>query len=252
MASLKQYADRFRNIKFERRDGILQMQLHTRGGPLMWAARNDESVHAQLGDAFYQVGHDQDNRIVILTGTGGTFLEHADPEDPISEPMNEVFWDRMAREGKDLLVNLLNIDTLIITAVNGPALNHPELATMADIVIASDTASFRDPHMMMGAVPGDGSHVWWTMVLGPNRGRSFLLMGQTISAKEALQLGFVTEVVPQARTLPRAWEIAGEFIKKPPLALRYAHAVLNQDIKRRFLNDLGYGFGLESLAAMSR
>jgi enoyl-CoA hydratase/carnithine racemase len=209
-------------------------------------------VHAQLGDAFYQIAHDQENRIVILTGTGDTFLAGSDPEDPIEEPMNEVFWDRMAREGKDLLVNFLNIDALVIGAVNGPALSHPELPTLADIVIASDTAVFMDPHMMMGAVPGDGSHVWWTMLLGPNRGRAFLLTGQKIAAQEALQLGIVAEVVPATRVLPRAWEIANDFIKKPPLALRYAHSVLTQDIKRRLLNDLGYGFGLESLAALTR
>ena len=55
MATLAEYAERFRNIKLERRQGILQVQLHTRGGPLKWAARDHQSVHAQLGDAFYQI-----------------------------------------------------------------------------------------------------------------------------------------------------------------------------------------------------
>ncbi len=63
------YADRFETIRFERRDGILQMTLHTDGGPLRWGA----APVAELQQAFAAVAADTENRVVILTGTGDEF-----------------------------------------------------------------------------------------------------------------------------------------------------------------------------------
>jgi len=244
------YKDAFSHIDLERRNGILQMRLHTDGGPLRWGFRNNDSVHAQLGEAFYRIARDPDNRVLILTGTGNEFLTAVDEEDLQEGEQGVEFWDRMTREGSDILRNFLDVGAIVISAVNGPVTFHPELPTMADMVVASDTAVFADKHMSLGAVPGDGAHIWWSMLLGPNRGRSFLLTSEHISAAEAKQLGFVMEVVPQARTLPRAWEIAESFVHHPPVVLRNTRAVLTQDIKRRLLNDLQLGFSLESLAAL--
>lgn len=251
MAALAEYQDSFRNIRLHRQGGILEMHLHTRGGPLKWGAKDHHSVHAQLGDAFYKIARDPDNHVLILTGTGDSFLEAMDEEDNYEGPMGPEFWDRMAQEGRDIMTNFLEVGAVVVSAVNGPATFHPELPTLADIVIASETAVFSDPHMMIGAVPGDGAHVWWPMLLGPNRGRSFLLTGERITAEEGLRLGFVTEVVPAGQSLARAREIAAGLAKKSPLALRNARFALTQDIKRRLLNDLHYGFALESLAALS-
>src|SRR5258705_280740 len=80
---------------------------------------------------------------------------------------NPDYWDRIYIEGKDLLMNLLDIPVPVIGAVNGPAFIHAELVTMSDIVIASDTAIFADlAHFPGGTVPSDGVHVWWEMLLG--------------------------------------------------------------------------------------
>lgn len=252
MTQFNSYRDRFRNIALERdADGVLLVRLHTRGGSFKWGAKDDESVHAQLGDAFYQIARDTENKVMILTGTGDEFLTTMDEEDHFAGPYTPEVWDRLAQEGRDILMNYLDIGALVISAVNGPATLHAELPTLADIVVASDTAAFADPHMQIGAVPGDGVHVWWPMLLGPNRGRSFLLTGEVISAQEGHRLGFVTEVLPLNQVLPRACELAAGFAKMPALTLRHARSALTQELKRRLLNDLGHGFALESLAALS-
>ena len=92
---------------------------------------------------------------------------------------------------------------------------------MSDVVLASETAYFQDgPHFPSGIVPGDGAHVIWPYVLGPNRGRYFLITGQELDAKTALEYGAVNEVLPAEKLLPRAWEIAEQIAAKPLLDLQ--------------------------------
>ena len=138
----------------------------------------------------------------------------------------------------------------MIAAVNGPAHRHAELAVMCDIVIAAEHTTFQDSaHFPNGTVPGDGVHIVWPLLLGPNRGRYFLLTGQKLSAQEALGLGVVSEVLPRDRVLPRAWELAEQIASRPTLAIRYARVAMTQTLKRMMLDNLGYGLALEGLAA---
>jgi enoyl-CoA hydratase/carnithine racemase len=245
MYTLKSYQNAYRNIRFERTDGILQIQIHRDGGEAVWTAEKG-GIHEQLGDAFYRVGRDEETTLIILTGTGSEFLAQMDVGGGTLP--DTAYWNRIFKEGRDLLQNLLEIDVPIIAAVNGPAFIHAEIPTLSDIVIASDTAAFADKaHAPGGVVPGDGVHVWWQMLLGPNRARHFLLTGNEISAQEAKSLGFVAEVVPQDQVLARAWEVARELAQKPPLMLRYSRVAMVQRIKRHMLDDLGYGLMLEGM-----
>lgn len=145
------YSNRYRNIRFERREGVLQVTLHSDGGPLKWGA-DVGSVHDQLCQAFREIGKDTANKVIILTGTGAAFCAERNLAE-YSEQYSPEYWYRLTREGRETLMNLLDIDVPVISAVNGPALVHSEIPVLADIVLAADTATFRDTHMNIGVVP---------------------------------------------------------------------------------------------------
>jgi enoyl-CoA hydratase/carnithine racemase len=242
--SFDEYSDRFPHVRMSRTDGVLVLQLHSDGGPLVWGA----APHEELGDAFAAVGPDPGNRVIVLTGTGDAFCAALD--DSWVGAMTPGKWDRIHSNGRRLLHALLDIECPVVAAVNGPARIHAELALLADVVLASEDAYFQDaPHFRAGTVPGDGVHAVWPALLGPNRGRYFLLTGQKISAPEALRLGLVGEVLPAAQLLPRALELASELARHPDVVLRLTRAALAQPLRRLVLDSVHAGLALEGLGA---
>ncbi|GAA1846046.1 enoyl-CoA hydratase/isomerase family protein [Actinomadura bangladeshensis] len=159
---------------------------------------------------------------------------------------------RTIYEGTRLLTALLDIDVPVIGAVNGAAHVHSELVIMSDIVVADDRATFRDNHLDLGVVPGDGNHTAWLNALGENRGRHFLLTSRTLTAQEAAEFGVVAEVVAPDRLLPRAHEIAAGLVTQPPLTLRYSRMALTQRLKRLIAEGVPYGLAVETLSANAR
>lgn len=247
---LNEYADKYTCIRFERTAGVLEMTLHTRGGPALWGTSRT-SLHAELGPAFADLSRDPENKVVLLAGTGDTFIADADPQEHFDEPDMARMWERIHEEGLALLHNLLAVPVPMIAAVNGPALIHAELAVLADIVLAANGAEFADlAHVPQGAVPGDGVHVVWPMLLGPNRGRYFLLTGERIGAEEAQRLGVVGEVVAPEALLDRAREHARRLAALPTAMLRHTRSLLVRELRRRMFDELSSGLAHEGLAIL--
>jgi hypothetical protein len=111
---------------------------------------NDEWGPPQFVDLFHAIGSDRDNRVVILTGSGEAFMESITPEGfDFFSPQG---YDKIYREGKKVLMNILDIEAPMIAAVNGPVRVHSEYILLADIVTGdaingfSGQAAFRIRH----------------------------------------------------------------------------------------------------------
>lgn len=248
MTTIDDYATKYVNAKIERDGGILQVALHDgENGPLKWC----DSAHTELSLLFRDIAGDPYNKVMLLTGTAGHFIDDtaAGAFSYINEAVPSPGVDRIYREGNDLLSALIDINVPVIAAIAGNAYPHAEIALLSDSVIASEDAVIKDVHLGMGLVPSDGVHIVWPMLLGMNRGRHYLLTGKEITAREALDWGLVSEVVPAGTELTRAREIAMVIAAQTAPVLRYTRQVMTLEIKRRLREDLAYGLSLEMLAS---
>lgn len=245
MSRFEIYQNSFANARLTRSpSGVIKVALHTDGGKLVFNGH----THEQFVDLFHQIGADADNRVVILTGSGDAFMDAISPEGfDFFSPRG---FDKIYREGKKVLMNILDIEVPMIAALNGPVLLHSEYVLLADIVLATPETVFQDkPHFDFGIVPGDGVNLLWPEVIGSIRGRYFLLTRQVLDAATAQAWGAVNEVVPGDRLLLRAREIAETLAALPPLTSRYSRIALTQKLRRIVDEGAGYGLALEGISA---
>jgi enoyl-CoA hydratase/carnithine racemase len=239
------YQDSFPNARLTRSSsGVLEVALHTNGGTLIFNGH----THEQFVHLFHAIGSDQDNRVVILTGSGNAFMESISPE--AFDFFSPSGFDKIYREGRKVLMNILDIEAPLIAAVNGPVRLHSEYILLADIVLASSSTVFQDkPHFDFGIVPGDGVNLLWPEVIGSVRGRYFLLTRQELPAETAQDWGVINEIVSDDKLLPRAREIAEGLAKLPALTTRYTRIALTQKLRRLVDQGVGYSLALEGISA---
>jgi enoyl-CoA hydratase/carnithine racemase len=238
----EKYADYF---AMTRRDGIIELRMHTEGGPAVYGM----GMHNAWGQAWREVGADPDNEVVVLTGTGDSWLAPVEPArlaDMMREPRPADFAYRTYDDAMKLLENLaFGIDVPTIAAVNGPSAGHTEFALLCDITLCSQDAVFADSHLAAGTAPGDGMHLALQELLGTKRAAYHLYTGAPIDASAALALGLVNEVLPAGELLPRAWQLAEMIRARPKAARRFTHAIATRPWKRRLVQDFGFGLAHE-------
>lgn len=231
--------------------GVVTVRLHSKGEALWWGGR----PHRELPELFECLGADRSLRAVILTGTGESFITLLDSpkKDFLARGESDATdWERRIAEGNRLISRFVEIEVPVIAAVNGPVTVHSELPVLCDIVLTTPDTYFQDlGHVPLGLVPGDSVQIVWPMLLGPNRGRAFLMLGQQLHAEEAQRLGVVTEIVERDALLARANEIAGHFAQQNPVLLRHTRYVLNRPIRRALMEDLHVGLAYEAIGSLS-
>lgn len=195
-----------------------------------------------------ELDDDPEVRVVVLTGAGRAFSSGGD-RSGMGGPIEIEDKRRNFRAGRRLIENLLALHVPVIAAVNGPAVGlGATIATSADLVLMSESAFLSDPHVGVGLVAGDGGALTWPMLAGLLRAKEYLLTGDRVSAERAVEIGLANRVVPAARLLPEALEVAGRIAAQPPQAVQDTKMLLNQQIRTAAVAMLGQGLAAEAVS----
>src|ERR1700739_4710112 len=229
MNEIPAYFDKYENFLLSRSaNGVLTVRFHTNGKEHTFTG----TTHHDFPRLIEDIAYDRDNKVLVLTGTGETFINNIDGPSlgDLTKPWAA---DVLYLEGRRGVQRLVDLEIPIVAAVNGSVSVPSADGLLADVVIASETAVFSDaPHLAFGIAPGDGLFVVWEEVLGLNRARFLEITGGSFSAQEALGWGTVAEVVPQTAVLVRAQELAEQMTLRPQLPNRYMALIFRQRISR--------------------
>ena len=188
-------------------------------------ARNalNQAVRLALAGHFTELGRDPAVRCIVLTGSDKVFAAGAD----LREMADQGAIDIMQRHTHRLWRAIADCPKPVIAAVSGLAWGGGcELAMHADIIIAGEGASFCQPEVKVGVMPGAGGTQRLTRAVGKFKAMKMTLSGLPVPAWEADAMGLVSEVVPDAEVLSRALELAALLASRPPLALAQIKEVL--------------------------
>lgn len=170
-----------------------------------------------LINAFQDAETDPEVGVIIVTGSTKAFVAGTD----IAEMATLSPTAHLLQGTGDVFDTLDRISKPTIAAVEGYALGGGcELAMATDLVIAGEGATFAQPEIRVGLIPGAGGTHRLVKLAGRQRALRLLLTGDSFGAEEAHELGIVSEVVPDGSALDRALELARQLLTMPPLSLR--------------------------------
>ncbi len=188
-------------------------------------ARNalNQEVRSALAEHFDRLGQTAEVRCIVLTGGERCFAAGADIRAMADAGAIEI----MLRQTQRLWQAIAACPKPVIAAVNGYAWGGGcELAMHADIIIAGEGASFCQPEVKVGIMPGAGGTQRLTRAVGKFQAMKMVLTGLPVSAREALAMGLASEVVADDTVQARALELARHIATLPPLAIAQIKEVL--------------------------
>jgi enoyl-CoA hydratase len=201
----------YETLLIETRSAVTLITLNR---PQALNALNSE-VLADLTAAFAAFDADPEQRCAVLTGSAKAFAAGADIKE-MSEQSFATMYGSNFFAGYDRVVATRKP---WIAAVSGFALGGGcELAMMADLIIAADTAKFGQPEIKLGVTPGMGGSQRLTRAIGKAKAMEMCLTGRMMDAAEAERSGLVAKVVPAADLLEDAIKTATMIAAMPPLA----------------------------------
>ncbi len=235
--------DEFPSLRIERADhGVLDLILDAPGlnsvGPQM---------HRDLADIWPAIGRDPDVRAVLVRGEGKAFSSGGS-FDLIDETIGD-FDDRMRimREARDLVLNMVNFDKPVISAIHGAAVGAGlVVALLADVSVAGRTAKIIDGHTKLGVAAGDHAAICWPLLVGMAKAKYYLLTCEPLNGAEAERIGLVSLCVDDDEVLATATRIADDLAQGAQAAIRFTKHSLNQWY-RMFAPAFETSLGLEFL-----
>jgi enoyl-CoA hydratase/carnithine racemase len=202
----------------------------------------NSQVQAEIAEAARQVSDDEQIRAVVIYGGEKVFAAGADIKE-----MAEASYAGMAassRRLQDSFTTVARIGKPVVAAITGYALGGGlELALCADFRVAGESARVGQPEILLGVIPGAGGTQRLPRLVGPARAKDIVFTGRFVGAAEALAMGLVDRVVPDAEVHQAAVELVARYSHGPAVALRAAKQAIDEGLDA----DLDTGLEIERL-----
>lgn len=219
MANLPQLRDA--TLTLENRIAVLTLNRHDLRNALTGSNLIDDIVNtAQWVNTCDEVS------VLVITGAGSAFSAGGNIRD-MAERGGDFAGtpaecaERYRRGIQRIPLAMQAVEVPVIAAVNGPAIGAGfDLANMADVRIAAESAKFGETFLNLGIIPGDGGAWFMQQLIGYQRAFELTLTGRIVNADEAKELGIVVDVVPNDDLMATAMTMAERMASQPPKATR--------------------------------
>jgi enoyl-CoA hydratase len=188
----------------------------------------DPETLALLEDACARLEHEQNVRVVLLTGAGerafsvGADINAWSSLDPLQ------MWRWWVRDGHRVFARIARLRQPVIAVLNGYTFGGGlELALAADLRVAAEGIELAQPEVKLGTVPGWGGTQRLPALIGASRAKRMILTGRHVDAATAERWGLVDEVAPREQLVARARELAHEIAANAPVAVQIAKSLID-------------------------
>ncbi|MGO9265742.1 MAG: enoyl-CoA hydratase-related protein [Candidatus Binataceae bacterium] len=208
------------------------------------------ALHHEFEQIWLELAEDRDVNAILLTGAGKAFSVGGDITSRDKPTKNKGRGGRriVMADGRRVIENMLDVEQPIVAAINGDALGFAaNVALLCDITVAAETAKLADTHVALGAVAGDGGAVIWPLLIGPNRAKEYLMLGDSMTGADAARIGLVNYAVPTEQVLPKAREFAQRLADGPTWAIRWSKLAVNKWLKQQANLIMDTGLAYEAL-----
>ena len=217
----------FANLNYRKSGAIATLTIDR---PKALNALNQATL-AEIQRALQDAASDSSVHGVIVTGAGDkAFVAGADITEIASVSPQQA--QAFTRNGQAVFDLVETLGKPVIAAVNGYALGGGcELAMACTLRIAAENASFGQPEVKLGVMPGFGGTQRLPRLVGKGRAMQIILTAQNIDAREAHRIGLVNEVVPAAELIARAEAILHQIFANAPIAVTYSLEAVNRGME---------------------
>ncbi len=231
---------KFKNIIFEKKDGVAKITLNRPDVMNALDAQTLEEMYAACED----IENDVSVRVAVVTATGRAFCTGADLTGVASIPPDKPR-DYFLRLWNKTFSAIENLSVPVIAVVNGIALaGGLELVMVCDLAIAGDNVKLSDQHANRGLVPGGGASQRLPRLIGIRKAKELLYTGDRITAAEAERIGLINKAVPADKLQEATNELVIKLLTKSPMAMKAVKKLVNRGMEA----SLDSGLELEMLA----
>ena len=212
-------------------------------------------LHTELARVFRDANADQESRAVLLTGAGRGFCAGGDVQGMSQSESGSNLARSFAEvrgEAQEIVHSILDLEKPLVGMINGAAVGlGATIALLCDVVVASERTRIGDRHVNVGLVAGDGGAVIWPMLVGINRAKELLMLGDLIEGEDLVRLGLVNHLVAHEELERFSLDLAHRLAGMAPYAAKATKVTLNKLLKQQAETVLDVGLAFEGISMRS-